>query len=176
MTGATGGNSEVTTFRNTSFGLLASSDVQLDAWSRLCFRPQVMGVRKFTCSGEHFRKSSQSLYPLTENYYTGRRNCTLLSRRSNQNRRHGWGMWHVWGWIEMHVGFWWENLKEIRHLEDLEVSGRIILKWIINKYDGMTFIGYIWLRIETMDGFCWHGNEPLGFIKRREFLDWLRNR
>jgi len=41
MTDANVGNSEVTTFSNPSVGLLTSSDVQLDAWSRLCFRPQV---------------------------------------------------------------------------------------------------------------------------------------
>jgi len=86
------------------------------------------GVRKCTCSGEHLRKScSQSLYSLTVKCYTDHRNWTLLSRRSDQSE------WHGRGWIEMHVGFWWGNLKEVRHLEDLGVSGRIILKWILNK-------------------------------------------
>jgi hypothetical protein len=33
----------------------------------------------------------------------------------------------------MHSGVWWENLKERDHQEDLNVSGRIILKWILEK-------------------------------------------
>ena len=28
----------------------------------------------------------------------------------------------------MHTGFWWGNLRERDHLEDLSVDGRIILK------------------------------------------------
>jgi len=37
---------------------------------------------------------------------------------------------------EVHKGFWWENLKERGHLEDIGIDGRIILKWVINKWDG----------------------------------------
>jgi hypothetical protein len=36
---------------------------------------------------------------------------------------------------EVHKGFWWENLKEKGHLEGLGIDGRIILKWIINKWN-----------------------------------------
>ena len=86
------------------------------------------GVRKCTCSGERLRKScSQSLYPLTVNSYSDLRNWTPLLRRSYQSG------WDGQGWIEMRVGFWWGNLKEIRHLEDLALSGKMILKWILNK-------------------------------------------
>jgi hypothetical protein len=34
---------------------------------------------------------------------------------------------------EMHTGFWWERQKEINHSEDLDVGGRIITKWILEK-------------------------------------------
>jgi hypothetical protein len=30
-------------------------------------------------------------------------------------------------------GFWWGNLREKNHLEDLDVDGRIILKHIFKK-------------------------------------------
>jgi len=31
--------------------------------------------------------------------------------------------------------FWWGNLREIDHLEELGVDGRIILRWIFRKWD-----------------------------------------
>jgi hypothetical protein len=33
----------------------------------------------------------------------------------------------------MHIGFWWESQKERYHNEDLNVSGRIILKLILER-------------------------------------------
>jgi len=36
--------------------------------------------------------------------------------------------WHIW--------FCWGNLKERAHLEDLGVDVGIILKYILNKYNG----------------------------------------
>ena len=40
----------------------------------------------------------------------------------------GRGMQHVWGRGEMHIGFWSEYLRERKHLEDIGVDGRIMLK------------------------------------------------
>jgi len=37
---------------------------------------------------------------------------------------------------EVHVCFWWGDLKERDHLEDLRVDVRIIFKWMFNKWDG----------------------------------------
>jgi hypothetical protein len=36
----------------------------------------------------------------------------------------------------VHRGFWWGNLREVDHLKDLGIDGRIILKWIFKKLDG----------------------------------------
>jgi hypothetical protein len=37
-------------------------------------------------------------------------------------------MWYVWGRGKLHTRFWWGNLREIDHFEELEVDGRIIIK------------------------------------------------
>jgi hypothetical protein len=42
-------------------------------------------------------------------------------------------MLYAWGRGEVYTGFWWGNLRERHHREELDVGGRIILKWIFNK-------------------------------------------
>jgi hypothetical protein len=39
------------------------------------------------------------------------------------------------------------DLKERKHLADRGIDGRIVLKWIIKKYGGMTFTVFVWLRM-----------------------------
>ena len=36
---------------------------------------------------------------------------------------------------EMYTGFWWGNPRDGGHLEDPDVDGRIILRWIFRKRD-----------------------------------------
>jgi hypothetical protein len=47
---------------------------------------------------------------------------------------------------ELHVGFWWGDLRERDSLESLDLGGRIILKWISKKWNGEAWTGLIWLR------------------------------
>jgi hypothetical protein len=42
----------------------------------------------------------------------------------------------TYGGDEVHVGFCWGNLKEIEHLEDLDVDGSIVLKSVLKKSIG----------------------------------------
>jgi hypothetical protein len=43
-------------------------------------------------------------------------------------------------------------MKGRDYSEDLDVDGRIILKWLLAKSDARLWIGFIWLRIRIGDG------------------------
>jgi len=53
---------------------------------------------------------------------------------------------------EVHTNFGGENLVERDHLKELGVGGRIILRRIFRKWDGMAWTGLIWFRIGTVGG------------------------
>jgi hypothetical protein len=40
----------------------------------------------------------------------------------------------------MHIGYWWESQKERDHWEDQDVGGWTILKWILERWDGINWI------------------------------------
>jgi len=50
------------------------------------------------------------------------------------------------------TGFWWGNLRERDHLEDPDVDGRIIVRWIFRKWHEGAWNGFIWLRIGRSGG------------------------
>jgi hypothetical protein len=45
-----------------------------------------------------------------------------------------------------------EKPEEREHFEDLRVDGRLILKRILQKWDGRAWTGLIWLRMEIGRG------------------------
>ena len=77
-------------------------------------------------------------------------------------------MWYVWRKGEVCTRFWWGNLRERDHWGDQDVDGRIILRWIFRKWEGVVGTGWSWLRIGSA---CEYGNELPGSIKCGEFLD-----
>jgi len=44
------------------------------------------------------------------------------------------------------------NLRQRAHLEDAGMDGKIILRSIFRKWDGVAWTGFIWLRIGTDGG------------------------
>ena len=61
-------------------------------------------------------------------------------------------MWRVWRRGEMCRGFWWGNLRERDHWGDPDVDGRIILRWIFRKWEGVVWAEWSWLRIVRCGG------------------------
>jgi len=45
-----------------------------------------------------------------------------------------------------------ENLREREHWGDPDADGRIILRWIFRKWEGVVETGWSWLRIGTVGG------------------------
>jgi hypothetical protein len=58
----------------------------------------------------------------------------------------------VWGRGKVCTGFWWGSLRERNHWGDPDLDGRIILRWIFRKWEGVVGTGWSWLRIGTDDG------------------------
>ena len=56
-------------------------------------------------------------------------------------------MWRVWGRGEVCTGFWWGNLRDRDHWGDPDVDGRIILRWVLRKWEWVVGTGWSWLRI-----------------------------
>ena len=59
------------------------------------------------------------------------------------------------GGIEVCIGCWWGSLRDRGHWGDQDVDGRIILRWILGKLEGVVGTGWSWLRIGTGGGHLW---------------------
>jgi hypothetical protein len=66
------------------------------------------------------------------------------------------------------IGFWWGNLRERGHLEDLGVDGRILLEEILKKLVERALTGLIWHGVGTDSSE--HSNEPVGSVNCGNFL------
>ena len=53
------------------------------------------------------------------------------------------------------TGFWWGNLRDRDQWGDPDADGRIILRWIFRKWEGVARTGWSRLRIGTGGGHLW---------------------
>ena len=65
------------------------------------------------------------------------------------------GACSAYGGEEAYTVFWWGSLRERDHLGDQDVDGRIILRWIFRKLEGVVGTGWSCLRIGTDGGHLW---------------------
>jgi hypothetical protein len=49
-------------------------------------------------------------------------------------------MWHVWVKREIHIKFWWGNVKAGGHSKDLGIDRMITLEQILKKCDGVMVV------------------------------------
>ena len=64
-------------------------------------------------------------------------------------------VWHVWRKGEVYTRIWWGKRRERDYSGDQDVDGRIILRWILRKWDGVVGTGWSWFRIGTVGGRLW---------------------
>jgi hypothetical protein len=53
----------------------------------------------------------------------------------------------------MHMAFWLQNLKKVELFGNVNIDGRMLLKWFIIKPDMRVWTGCIWLSLGT-SGSC----------------------
>jgi hypothetical protein len=73
--------------------------------------------------------------------------------------------------MTVHTRFWWGDLREREHLEDLGIVGRMTLKWIFKKRKGKNGLDCPGSGKKHVVGTCECSNKPLGSIRCKEFLD-----
>jgi hypothetical protein len=61
----------------------------------------------------------------------------------------------------MNTKFRSEILRGRKSLGKIDIDGRIIIKSVLKKWDGNTWIRFIWF-VEEFPSCCEHGNEPRG--------------
>jgi hypothetical protein len=86
---------------------------------------RIFGPKRDEVTGECRRLHNKELHAL---YSSPNITRVIKSRGPGHVARMGRG--------EVHARFWWGNLREVDHLEDRSLDGRMIIKWILEKWDG----------------------------------------
>jgi hypothetical protein len=80
-------------------------------------------------------------------------------------------MWLGWRKGERCTRCWWGNQKERDHWGDQDVGGRIILRWIFRKLEGLWGLDGVGSGYGQVAGACEYGNELWGSIKCGELFE-----
>ena len=80
-------------------------------------------------------------------------------------------MWRIWEKEKMTAEFWWGNLTEGNHSEDLGIDERVMLKYIFKNCLGKDRLDLCISEHGQIEGSCKCGNELLCSVKCGEFLD-----
>ena len=133
--------------------------------------PLCVNSNKILQSFDNYLQSTWRTHPIRIFINTSMRtsNFALYIYREDWNGR---DMWHVGRKGEVCTRFWWGNLREGDHWGDQDVDGRIILRWIFRKWEGVVGSAWSWLRIGTGGGRLWVRYWALGFHKMRG-ISWL---
>ena len=59
-------------------------------------------------------------------------------------------------------------------MEYVSLDMRVIIRWILKKYDGRAWSVLMWMRTGSSGWFFDHGNKPSGSIICEKFLDYLK--
>jgi hypothetical protein len=86
---------------------------------------KIFGPKREEVTGKWRRLHNEELYDLYSSQNIIRVIKLRLMTRAGHVARMRTG--------EMHSGFWWGNLREEDYLENLDVDGGTVLKWIFKK-------------------------------------------
>jgi len=89
--------------------------------------PKLFGPKRYEVTGQWRKLHNDELNDL----YSTR---TLNSREQIEKNEIGGHVARMEK-RDVHTGFWWGNLRERDHLEDPRLDGKIILRWIVRKWD-----------------------------------------
>jgi hypothetical protein len=90
---------------------------------------KIFGLKWDEVTGEWRILADEELYDLYSS--------PKITRVIKQEERDGWITWNVRESGEVHTSFWWGDIRERDNLEALGVEGRVILKLICKKHDGI---------------------------------------
>jgi len=90
---------------------------------------KIFGLKRGEVTGEWRILADGELYDLYSS--------PNILRMIRQEECDGWVMWNVRESREVHTDFWWGGLREKDNLEAIGGDGRVILKLIFKKHDGI---------------------------------------
>jgi hypothetical protein len=70
------------------------------------------------------------------------------------------------------LGSQWGSLNEGDHFRYQRIERKIILKWILRKYDDRAWSEFISLKIGIVSTSCEHSNKPSGSVKCWDLISW----